>query len=184
GAPGDGPAGPHRVPAHGHPVVRAAVDRGIGRRRARDRARGRRRLRAGRGGDFVIDVASAIPFRVMAHLTGVPRSAERMVMRWGNAIAPNADPEYRPTPDAAAVANEELGEFLGEQFEQRRRAPRDDLLSQLLQVRRDGDPLPEADLRGFAVNYLLGGTETTRNLIAKGMRTLPEHPGELRRFAE
>jgi cholest-4-en-3-one 26-monooxygenase len=136
------------------------------------------------GGDFVIDVASAIPYRVMADLTGVPRSAERMIMRWGNAIAPNADPEYRPTPNAAAEANDALGNYLGEQFERRRSDPRDDLLSLLLQVRRDGAPLEEADLRGFAVNYLLGGTETTRNLIAQGFYALLEHPDELRRFSD
>jgi cholest-4-en-3-one 26-monooxygenase len=135
------------------------------------------------GGDFVIDIASAIPYRVMADLTGVPRSAERMIMRWGNAIAPNADPEYRPTPNAAAEANEALGEYLGEQFEERRRQPGEDLLSLLLDVRRQGEPLDEADLRGFAVNYLLGGTETTRNLIAQGLFALLEHPDELRRFS-
>ena len=44
------------------------------------------------------------------------------------------------------------------------------------------EPLPEADLRGFAVNYLLGGTETTRNLIAQALRVLLEHPDQLRRF--
>lgn len=140
-------------------------------------------VRAG-GGDFVPEVASAIPFRVMAHLTGVPRSAERMVMKWGNAIAPNSDPEYRSTPDAASLANDALGDYLGEQFEDRRRRPTDDLLSHLLDVRRNGEPLPEADLRGFAVNYLLGGTETTRNLIAQALRVLLEHPAQLRRFVD
>jgi cholest-4-en-3-one 26-monooxygenase len=139
---------------------------------------------AGGGGDFVPHVASAIPFRVMADLTGVPRSAERQVMKWGNAIAPNSDPEYRSTPDAAAVANDALGDFLGEQFELRRRDPTDDLLSNLLAVRRNGEPLPEADLRGFAVNYLLGGTETTRNLIAQALRVLLEHPDQLQRFVD
>ena len=140
-------------------------------------------VRAG-GGDFVPAVASAIPFRVMAELTGVPRAAEHKVMRWGNAIAPNSDPEYRSTPDAASVANDALGEFLGEQFEERRRRPSDDLLSHLLDVRRNGEPLPEADLRGFAVNYLLGGTETTRNLIAQALRVLLEHPDQLQRFID
>ena len=140
-------------------------------------------VRAG-GGDFVPAVASAIPFRVMAELTGVPRSAEHKVMKWGNAIAPNSDPEYRSTPDAAGIANDALGDFLGEQFEERRRRPADDLLSHLLDVRRNGEPLPEADLRGFAVNYLLGGTETTRNLIAQALRVLLEHPDQLQRFVD
>jgi cholest-4-en-3-one 26-monooxygenase len=136
------------------------------------------------GGDFVPDIAAAIPFRVMAHLTGVPVEAEAFVMRCGNAIAPNSDPEYRPRPDAVAVANEELSEFLGEQFAARRRQPGAELLSELLEVRRNGEPLPEEDLRGFAINYLLGGTETTRNLIAQGLLALVEHPAELRRFVD
>ena len=42
----------------------------------------------------------------MAQLTGVPRSGARMVMKWGNPIAPNSDPEYRSTRDAASIAND------------------------------------------------------------------------------
>jgi len=139
-------------------------------------------FRAEGGGDFVTEIASAIPFRVMAALTGVPRDAERLVMRCGNAISPNSDPEYRPTPNAVEEAHETLSAFLGEQFEQRRRETHTDLLSDLLEVRRNGEPLAEEDLRGLAVNYLLGGTETTRNLIAQAMLALLEHPGELARF--
>jgi len=139
-------------------------------------------FRAEGGGDFVPEIASAIPFRVMAALTGVPRDAERLVMRCGNAISPNSDPEYRPGPNAVEEAHETLSAFLGEQFEQRRRETHTDLLSDLLEVRRNGEPLAEEDLRGFAVNYLLGGTETTRNLIAQAMLALLEHPAELARF--
>ena len=134
------------------------------------------------GGDFVPAIAAAIPFRVMAELTGVPRSAEAMIMEWGHAIAPNSDPEYRPHPTSMMDAQEALSAFLGEQFAQRRAEPGDDLFSQLLVVERNGAPLPEEDLRGFGVNYLLGGTETTRNLIGQSLRVLLEHPGELRRF--
>lgn len=135
------------------------------------------------GGDFVIEVASAIPFRVMAHLTAVPRADERQIMKWGNAIAPNADPEYRPTVDAAQRANDELSEYLGRQFDERRRNPGDDLFSDLIRARfSDGRELSEADLRGFGINYLLGGTETTRNGIAQSMQTLLEHPDQAQRL--
>ncbi len=136
------------------------------------------------GGDAIPAVAASIPFRVMADLTGVPRSAEADVMAWGHAIAPNTDPEYRPTPDAALDAQVELSEFLGEQFEARRRDPGDDLFSQLLAVDQDGHPLSEEDLRGFGLNYLLGGTETTRNLLGNAFADLVDHPDELRRFVD
>lgn len=136
------------------------------------------------GGDLVPDIAAAIPFRVMADLTGVPRSAERQIMDWGHAIAPNTDPEYRPRPDAALVAQAELSDFLGEQFAERRADPGDDLFSDLLRVDDDGQPLSEDDLRGFGLNYLLGGTETTRNLIGNAVEVLLDHPEQTRRFVD
>ena len=73
-------------------------------------------------------------------------------------------------------------EFLGEQFAARRVTPGDDLFSSLLRGTLDGEPLTEHDLRGYGVNYLLGGTETTRNLIGQAMRVLLEHPDQLARF--
>ena len=136
------------------------------------------------GGDFVPDIAAAIPFRVMADLTGVPRSAERQIMEWGHAIAPNSDQEYRPTPTSMMDAQEGLSAFLGEQFAARRANPGDELFSHLLHGTIDGSPLSEEDLRGYGVNYLLGGTETTRNLIGQAMRVLLENAGQMRRFVE
>jgi cholest-4-en-3-one 26-monooxygenase len=136
------------------------------------------------GGDFVPDIAAAIPFRVMAHLTGVPRSAELDIMNWGHAIAPNSDPEYRPHPTSMMDAQEALSAYLGEQFAERRANPGDDLFSNLLHVTRNGAALPEEDLRGFGVNYLLGGTETTRNLLGQALRVLLEHPAEMQRFID
>lgn len=169
-------------------VIKSFVPRSIAAIEAQIRSIARQAIDdyvANGGGDFVVEVASAIPFRVMAMLTGVPLADERQIMKWGNAIAPNADPEYRPVPDAAATANDALSEYLGEQFEARRRAPGDDLFSQLLSARHhDGSRLSEADLRGFGVNYLLGGTETTRNGIAQSMITLLEHEGECRRLID
>jgi cytochrome P450 len=134
------------------------------------------------GGDFVHAVASAIPYRVMAELTGIPRADEKQVMRWGNVIGPNSDPEYRSTPTAMMDAQEAISVYLGEQFEERRRHPGSDLFSDLLKIEYRGKPLSEEDLRGFGINYILGGTETTRNLIGQGMLTLLEHPDQLRRF--
>lgn len=135
------------------------------------------------GGDFVTAVAARIPFLVMAMLTGVPRSAEPTVIRWGNAITPSSDPDYRPVPTALDDAQREMNAFLDEQFDERRRRPGDDLFSQLLGIETDTGALGADDLRGFGLNYLLGGTETTRTLIAQGLLALLEHPGQSRRFA-
>lgn len=168
-----------------HLVIPSFMPRAIGRLDAHVRAiadEAVREFAAAGGGDFVPAVAAAIPFRVMADLTGVPRSAEQQIMEWGHAIAPSSDPDYRPTPTSMMDAQEALSEFLGAEFAARRAAPGDDLFSNLLRGEIDGAPLCEEDLRGYGVNYLLGGTETTRNLIGQAMRVLLEHPDELRRF--
>ena len=60
----------------------------------------------------------------------------------------------------------------------RRANPGDDLFSDLLGAERAGAPLPEEDLRGYGVNYLLGGTETTRNLLGQSLRVLAAAPGD------
>lgn len=168
-----------------HLVIPSFMPRAIGRLEADVRAIADEAVadfvRAG-GGDFVPEVAAAIPFRVMADLTGVPRTAELQIMEWGHAIAPNSDPEYRPTPTSMMDAQEALSAFLGEEFARRRVAPGDDLFSNLLHGTLDGEPLCEEDLRGYGVNYLLGGTETTRNLIGQAMRVLLEHPDQTARF--
>ena len=105
-------------------------------------------------------------------------------MGFGHAIAPNSDPEYRPEPTSMQDAQNGLSAFLGEQFEERRRNPGSDLFSDLLKIKYQGKPLSEEDLRGFGINYLLGGTETTRNLIAQALRELLDHPKEMRRFID
>ena len=170
-----------------HLVIPSFMPRAIGRIEADVRAIAEVAVAdfvAAGGGDFVPDIAAAIPFRVMADLTGVPRSAERQIMQWGHAIAPNSDPEYRPHPTSMMDAQAALSEFLGDEFARRRATPGDDLFSNLLHGELDGEPLVEEDLRGYGVNYLLGGTETTRNLIGQAMRVLLEHPTELRRFVD
>lgn len=168
-----------------HLVIPSFMPRAIGRLEADVRAIAEEAVadfaRAG-GGDFVPAIAAAIPFRVMADLTGVSRSAELQIMEWGHAIAPNSDPEYRPTPTSMMDAQEALSAFLGEEFARRRLAPGDDLFSNLLHGTLDGEPLCEEDLRGYGVNYLLGGTETTRNLLGQSMRVLLEHPDQMARF--
>jgi hypothetical protein len=123
--------------------------------------------------DVVHEYAAQFPSMVIGELIGIPdellaecRSITDSVMRIAGPEG-NADPVER----ADAVFTELVAD--------RRREPRDDLISALLAVGRDGgEPLSEDEILGFCYLLLVGGNDTTMNLIGNGMVLLADHPGQ------
>src|SRR3546814_15885711 len=72
-----------------------------------------------------------------------------------------------------------MAEHLGNEIEERQRAPRDDLLTTLVRARGD-DVLAPEEAVGFAALLLFAGTETTPNLIGNACWSLLAHPDERR----
>jgi cytochrome P450 len=96
----------------------------------------------------------------------VPAEDQKWFKEKSNAVAA-FDPTRPPDPDSEAIAPAiELGQYLADVLEQRRHEPRDDLLSALLAAEIDGERLSEPELIGFAFLLLVGGNETTTNLIS------------------
>ena len=65
---------------------------------------------------------------------------------------------------------------------ERRRAPKDDLVSTLARAEIDGAHLADAEILMFCVTLLAAGNETTRNLISGGSLLLMQHPDQKRRL--
>jgi cholest-4-en-3-one 26-monooxygenase len=141
-------------------------------------------FRAAGGGDFVADLAAAIPFRVMADIVGVPAADSVRVTAWGNTVTSNQDPDYRPSPEAVATARREYTEYCHGVVADRRAAPReDDLLTNLLRYEdAEGWRLSDDELADYVETLLTGGTETTRHLIAHMLILLLDNPRELERY--
>jgi cholest-4-en-3-one 26-monooxygenase len=135
------------------------------------------------GGDFVNAVACAVPFRVMATLTGVPFADQDMIVGWTNSVMPNADPDYRPTDSTAETSRGLLSEYCLELARAQRGGDRP-LLSQTLFEGRLGErELGDEEVANFLDTFIVGGTETTRQLLSHGLLALIEHPDQLRRLA-
>ena len=77
--------------------------------------------------------------------------------------------------DAAAA---QMGGYLSEVIEHRRRHLGDDLLSALIQAEEEGDRLSPAELLSFVVLLYVAGHETTVNLIGNGALALLRHPDQ------
>jgi cytochrome P450 len=63
--------------------------------------------------------------------------------------------------------------------EERRRAPRNDLVSALIAAQIEGEQLSLPELLGFCVLLLVAGNETTTNLIGNAILSFDEQPGTL-----
>jgi cholest-4-en-3-one 26-monooxygenase len=125
--------------------------------------------------DFVTEISAELPLLAICELLGVPDADRRRVFQWSNAILGAEDPEYAGTPESAGRAVMELAAYAGMLAEDRRQAPRDDVMSVLA---NDGD-LTDRELEGFAVLILSAGNETTRNNISHGLLALLQHPDQL-----
>ena len=130
-------------------------------------------------GDFVTDVAAELPLQAIAELLGVPQEDRRKVFDWSNEMVGYDDPEYVGDPAAAAA---ELIGYSMAMAEERRRCPRDDIVTKLTQAQVDGGHLSPDEFGFFVILLAVAGNETTRNAISHGMLAFFEHPGQWEAF--
>jgi cytochrome P450 len=127
--------------------------------------------------DVIRDLATPLPVIVIAELLGIPAADHERFKRWSDDIAVVLDGSVRtPGLPAAAASCAELSEYLRREVAERRRKPREDLLSRLIAAHDHEDALSEDELIATCVLILLAGHETTTNLIGNGMLALGEHP--------
>src|SRR5439155_12750336 len=88
------------------------------------------------------------------------------------------DTESRET---ASRSLQQLRAYFGRVIEERRRQPRDDLISRMVAANEDG-VLSADELMNACVLLLLAGNETTTNLISNMARALARHPDQRRRL--
>jgi len=125
--------------------------------------------------DLVHEFSGPLPTIVIAELLGVPAEDQKWFKEKSTAVA-EFDPTRPPAPGSEAMGPAiELGSYLAQVLEQRRHEPRDDLLSALLAAEIDGERLSEPELIGFAFLLLVGGNETTTNLISNAAIQLDRH---------
>jgi cytochrome P450 len=131
------------------------------------------------GGEEVVDLIPAFaypfPMRVISALLGVPPSAETEFQGRTKSLVSPAIAGYDAFLDDARAL---LG-FLSELIEEKRKNPGDDMFSELIAARDEGDRLSEDELTSMAYLLVLAGHETTVNLIANGMLALLTHSDQL-----
>lgn len=131
--------------------------------------------------DFVADVAAAVPIKTVCALLGVPREDEERVIDLTNSVFGTDDPEFAPSLEEANRRYLEVLDYAGWLLEQRRKEPREDLVTLFAHGRIDDQPLSETEQRSFFSNMLAAGNETTRSSLAGAAWALYRNPTERER---
>ncbi len=165
-----------------HTALRQLVNRGLTPRRVAALEAGIRQvvvsaidtLRAAGSGDLVTDLAAPLPTGVIGRFLGVPPGERVEFHHWATGVVSGTSGvAFHEEHHRATRA---LYGYFRNLIARRRDAPADDLVSALLATELDGARLADEQVLGFCFNLIVGGIETTSNLIASGMVLLQEHP--------
>ncbi len=136
--------------------------------------------------DFVADFAGPLPALVIMAMLGVPRGELAKVKRMSDdmALFIGSSRMSQDKYDIAESATKEMAGFFRELIEDRRKAAKTDLLSELVHLREGNDSLSEDELIATCILLLFAGHETTTNHIANGLLSLLRFPSELKALRE
>jgi cytochrome P450 len=143
---------------------------------------------AAEGGlEVVGDLAFPLPVLMICELLGVPAEDVDEFKEWSAATARGLDPSFTWPPGMLErfieLRNRAL-DYFRDLIARRRREPRDDLLSGLLEAEEQGDRLSESEVFSTLNLLLIAGHETTVNLIANGVLAFARYPEEFARVRE
>lgn len=131
--------------------------------------------------DVIADLAYPLPAIVTAELLGVSPDDRHHLKRWSEDFAEMLG-NFQHNPDRAAkVARsvEEMTAYFSAVIAEQRVHPRDGLISSLLSAEVDGDHFTDEEVMANTIITMVGGQETTTNLIGNGVLTLLRYPEQL-----
>jgi cytochrome P450 len=134
--------------------------------------------------DVIKDLAYPLPAIVTAEMLGVPTSDWQQLTAWSADFA-RVLGNFQHNPDSAPKvikSLEEMTAYFRAAVREQREHPRDGLISAYLNAEIDGDRFTEEEVVANTIVTMVGGQETTTNLIGNGVLTLLRHHDQLERL--
>jgi cytochrome P450 len=130
--------------------------------------------------EFMSEFALPLPMAVIGELVGVPAEDRAGLQPKVRAAARGIEPVLSEEEIGAAItAIEELGAYFEGFLAERRREPRDDLMSALASASENDDRLTDDEILSTAILLFSAGFETTTNLLGNGLLALLAHPDQM-----
>lgn len=134
--------------------------------------------------DVIEDFASPAPAIVTAELLGVPARDHVQLKTWSQDFAEMLG-NFQHNPDRFSRvlrSVENLCSYFQNEMREQRTSPRDGLIRAMMEAEVDGASLTEEEIVANLIVTMVGGQETTTNLIGNGLLTLLRHPEEMERL--
>ncbi len=128
--------------------------------------------------EFVEEVAAELPLQVICELMDVPMEDRKLIYHNTNIMIGADDPDLSTTEEDGQMAAAEIYAYGYQLLEKHRANPSDNLIDMLISGTVDGEQLTDDEFSQFFLLLLVAGNETTRTVIANGMRLLIEHPNQ------
>ena len=144
------------------------------------------RLPEGEAIDVVEALSVPLAIQVIAEFLGVAPRDWSDLRRWTDSFLLHLGGGLAEGSPHAQKAVEDILEMYGffvERLAERRRDPRDDLISTVAGMQLDGEPLPEESQVAICLSVLAPGNETTRNTISGSMVTFADHRDQWEKLA-
>jgi cytochrome P450 len=166
-----------------HAPMRKIVNRGFTPRRIQDLEPRIRELAnlyldkalSGDRFDLIDEFSVPLPVTVIAELLGIESGRRDEFKHWSDCIVFGLSGLSSFEPGEVKQAADDMAEFFDRMADERRRNPRDDLIS-LLVAAEEGEALSTEEVMTFCVLLLIAGNETTTNLIGNAMKALLQNP--------
>ena len=131
--------------------------------------------------DIVADFAAPLPAIVTAELLGVPTADHEQLKAWSADFAEMLG-NFQHNPDRAhrvLRSVEGMTAYFKSAIREQERSPREGLIRSLMTAEVDGARLTEEEVIANTIVTMVGGQETTTNLIGNGLLTLLRNPAQL-----
>jgi cytochrome P450 len=126
--------------------------------------------------EVVADLCEPYPIPIICELLGAPKQDWRQFSAWATDIFRIFNQNLAEDLPLIEAADAALERYLTDLIAERRAAPRQDLLSDLIAIEEAGDRLSTDELVSLAIAVLMAGTDTTRNQLACALALFAEYP--------
>jgi pimeloyl-[acyl-carrier protein] synthase len=134
--------------------------------------------------DVIADFANRLPAIITAAMLGVPEEDHEQLKAWSESFAEILG-NFQHNPDRIGgilKTVENMTAYFRERIREQKQSPREGLVHSLLTAEADGDRLTEEEVIANCILTMVGGQETTTNLIGNGLLLLLRDPRELKRL--
>ncbi len=134
--------------------------------------------------EFAADFAVPLPSSVFLALVGLPLSELDSFLAMKDGILRPTGNDLDEIKESQKVSARRIEDYFAEALKDRKKNPREDLLSMFLEAEVGDDRLTEEEILGICFLFILAGLDTVTDSLECFMARLAQHPEERRQIVD